>query len=519
MTGRVAWKLSAWTVAIALAGSCVSGAARAAPQPPEVAGTVSVRVTAQTYDPVVPWTKTADQALQGNALVVEGRKLLTTADLVKNATLIEARKFGRYPDFAAHLVRVDYEINLALLEVDAPEFWEGLKPLPFGDMSEIKNQFVISRWRSNGRFEQGSGEVADYLIAPYRFGSMELPTLRGTTSMSALGWSEVATVDQRAVAIITSHENQQFEATPSTVLRTFLAAARTARGFAHRGFTWQRTNNPALRRKLDLPEGGMGVLVRGLLSGGTGAGQLQPGDVLNRIGPYAIDPEGQIDHPHYGRVTFTVALNETLEDTVAVEIQRGGKLKRLDLQRRAFTPADYRVQPYLFDHRPDFEVQGGLIMQELSVTFLRAWGKPWTERAPARLTIEAVENSVRDQDQPPGKLVVVTKILPDEGNLGYEDVQNAVVQVANGKPVRSLNDLREAMKQPVAGFQVLEILPSQGRSRVVFKASLLEAINRRVRLRYNIPGELQPVGTVQAPLPGPYTLAQGASPQTLPGGP
>jgi hypothetical protein len=137
-------------------------------------------------------------------------------------------------------------------------------------------------------------------------------------------------------------------------------------------------------------------------------------------------------------------------------------------------------------------------MQELSVNLLRAWGKPWPERAPTRLAIEAVENSVRDKDQPVGHPVTITRILPDEGNLGYEDVQNAIVQTVNGRPLRSLGDLREALKHPVDGFQVFEILPSQGRGRVVFKATALEAINRRVRQRYNIPGDLPPAGVAIA---------------------
>ena len=86
-------------------------------------------------------------------------------------------------------------------------------------------------------------------------------------------------------------------------------------------------------------------------------------------------------------------------------------------------------------------------MQELSVTYLRAWGKPWSERAPTRLALEAAQNSIRERDQPPGRVVAVTKVLPDEGNLGYDDVQNTIIVSANGSPVRSLNDLREALKQ------------------------------------------------------------------------
>jgi hypothetical protein len=479
-------------------GAGASFAAPASPASPgmESTGIVSVRVTSQTFDSVVPWSKDPDQTIQGNALVVEGRRLLTTADLVKNSTLIEVRKLGSYPDYVARRVLVDYEANLALLEVENPEFWERLKPLPLAETGEMSNQFVVSRWRTNGRFEQGSGEIVDYLVAPYRFGTMELPTLRATTAMSALGWAEVLTVGGKIAGIITSHEGQQIEATPTPILRTFLAASKRKeyRGFAHRGFLWERTNNSALRRKLDLPENGPGILVRGLLSGGTGAGQLQAGDILTRIGPYTIDPEGLIDHPQYGRVAFPVALNETLEDALPAEIVRGGKPKHVDLQRRRFLAEDYRVQPYVFDRRPDYEVQGGLVLEELSISYLRAWGKPWADRAPTRLAIEASEHSLRTQDQPLGRVVVVTKVLPDEGNLGYDDVTNAIIVTANGKPLHSLADLREALKAPVNGFQVVETLAGQGRGRLVFRAAQLDAINRRIRERYNVPGPVAPVG-------------------------
>jgi hypothetical protein len=91
----------------------------------------------------------------------------------------------------------------------------------------------------------------------------------------------------------------------------------------------------------------------------------------------------------------------------------------------------------------------------------------------------------------------VTKVLPDEGNLGYDDVQNATIVAANGKPVRSLNDLREALKHPVDGYQILETLPGQGRGKLVFKAAVLEAMNRRIRERYGIPGPLPAAGVAE----------------------
>ncbi len=463
-------------------------------QPGDMAGIASVRITSQTFDPILPWLKNPEQTAQGDALVVEGKRLLTTADLVKDATLIEVRKFGRYPDYQAHAVLVDYELNLALLRVEDAAFWTDLKPPPLAAAVSASGPFTISRWRSNGRFEQGSGETVDYLVAAYRFGTMELPVMQGSTSMSGLGWSEVASADGKVLGLISSHENQQIEAIPAAVLRLFAQASLQSpyQGFAHRGFGWQRLNQAGFRSLLHLPEDGAGVLIRSVDAGGTGADQLQSGDILMKLGPYTIDPEGQIDHPVFGRMLFTLALNESLDPALPAEIVRGGQTRQLSLKRARFSRPDYRVIPYVFDQAQDFELQGGLVMQELSLNYLRAYGKPWPERAPARLTIEAVLSSQRKKGSPPEKVVFISKVLPDPANLGYEDVLNAIVVTANGSPVRGLASLREALHRPAGVFQVLELMPGEGRGKLVFSASQLEAANKRVRERYNVPDRAPP---------------------------
>src|SRR5262249_20160684 len=150
----------------------------------------------------------------------------TTADLVKNANLIEVRKFGRYPDYQARAVLVDYELNLALLEVAPPAFWDGLKTLTLASQNNPSGTFNINRCRPNGRYEQGTGEVVDYVVGSSRFGTAEFPVLRGNTSMSGLGWAEVMTSGGTVTGIVTSHDNQQFEATPSTILSLFVKASR-----------------------------------------------------------------------------------------------------------------------------------------------------------------------------------------------------------------------------------------------------------------------------------------------------
>jgi hypothetical protein len=66
--------------------------------------------------------------------------------------------------------------------------------------------------------------------------------------------------------------------------------------------------------------------------------------------------------------------------------------------------------------------------------------------------------------------------------------------------VNSLADLREALKHPLNGFQVIDTMPGEGRGRLVFKAGDLETINARVRDRYGIPGPLPVTGVAVRPM-------------------
>ena len=480
-----------WFAVLAWPGAAVlaqtgSGAGQ---KNPVAYGMVSIRVTNQAFDQILPWNKNAERVIRGNAVVVEGNRLLTTADLVRNANLLEVRKFGRYPDFIARAVLVDYELNLALLEVDAPEFWRGLRPLPIASKPIRSGRFVINRWRSNGRFQQGSGEVVDFLVSNSPFGLMEFPTMRGITAMAGLGWAEVLTAKGKVVGLITSHSKQRIQAINGALMELLVEASRRNeyRGFAHRGFTWQRLNQVHMRNYFGLKMNDGGVLIRRVLPGGTGSEKLRPMDILHRINGYAIDPEGKIEHPDYGLILFSMALNESLQPYLPVEVRRDGKPLKLRLRRRGFSSQDYRIHPPRFDRPNDYEVFGGLVLQELSVNYLRVWGDKWRDKAPSRLVIEYVMNNLRKNGSGPEKVVIITRVLPDPANLGYQSVNNAILKQLNGKPVHTLADFRKAMRSPVNGYHIVQLLPGPGRGRLVFRASQMRAVNARIRGRYGIP--------------------------------
>jgi len=476
-------------VLLGVVALCLPAGAVQAQTNPVPYGMVSVRVTNQAFDQMLPWNKNTERNIRGNAVVVEGNRLLTTADLVRNATLLEVRKFGRYPDFIARAVLVDYDLNLALLEVKEPEFWRGLRPLPIASKPIRSGRFVINRWRSNGRFQQGSGEVVDFSVSNSPFGLMEFPTMRGITAMEGLGWAEVLTANGKVVGIITSHSKQRIQALNGDLIGLLVAATRRNeyQGFAHRGFTWQRLNQAHLRSYFKLNADDGGVLIHRILPGGTGSEKLRPMDILHKVNGYTIDPEGKIEHPDYGLILFSMVFNESLQPDLPVEVQRDGKRLQLRLRRRRFSDRDYRIHPLRFDRPNDYEVFGGLVLQELSVNYLREWGDKWRDKAPARLVIEYVMNSLRKNGSGAEKVVIITRVLPDPANLGYQSVNNAILKTFNGKPVNTLADFRKAMDRPLNGYHILKLLPGQGRGRLIFRAGEMQAVKARIRDRYGIP--------------------------------
>ena len=103
---------------------------------------VLLKTYQQSYDWRIPWEKGGIRTQTGMGLVVnlpelsgrlssenfqrENLYLMTTAELVANATLIEAtRKDIRVP-FQAKLIRMDFAANLALIEINNTKFWNQL---------------------------------------------------------------------------------------------------------------------------------------------------------------------------------------------------------------------------------------------------------------------------------------------------------------------------------------------------------------------------------------------------------
>ena len=105
-------------------------------------------------------------------------------------------------------------------------------------------------------------------------------------------------------------------------------------------------------------------------------------------------------------------------------------------------------------------VVGGLVFEELTRPYLGAWGD-WARRAPPRLLV-AIDREPDEAGTEPQRIVLLSSVLPDAANLGYQELRDLIVERVNGRPVASLADVRRALAAPERGFHVVDFVAGPG---------------------------------------------------------
>ncbi len=451
---------------------------------------VSVVVNGQDPDHGSPWAKGRPWRRRINGLVVTGQRILVHGRRLAHHTLVMVEKMGESKRYEAEVVEVDYELPLALLTVKDPTFWQGLEPLEISDDVPAEGDVTICRWLDSGQFEEARAVVKQLRVDDHFPGNTQLLTLELSSPISAAGWGEVVVRGHEVVGITTSSADDLLPTLASPVLRQFLDQVESGQyaGLAQHGFYFQRLSNGALRTQLGLRSDEGGIRIRDVMSHGSAAGALEPGDVLLELGGYRIDERGKFEHSEYGKLFFGVLFTDGVSpgDTLSGVVLRDGARKKIQMTLRRMATAEDVVPRYVFDQMPEYVQVGGLVFQPLTVDYLRRW-RTWWQNAPLRLLID-MDAAKLGPKEPGQQMIVLSRVLPDSVNLGYHDLGALLVSKVNGQVIRSVGALKAALKSPLGGFHIIEFAPGQGAGRIVIDATEAKAADARIQQRYGLAG-------------------------------
>lgn len=453
---------------------------------------VRVNVTSQAYDFSRPWSKRAPAGRRALGTVLAGGRVLVTAESVANATYIELESADGDRKQPASIEYVDYEADLALLKPDAPAFLDGQQGIAL-DAARIGDSLAVLQLEANGQAQSSSGKVTTAEVTRYPIddSSFLICRLSVPLQMRDSTLSLPVLKDGKLAGLMLRYDAQAslLDFIPAIVVEHFLKDAQKApyEGFPRMGCSFSPTRDPQLRRYLALNGNNGGVLISQVLRGGPAekAGLLK-GDVLLEIAGNPIDSDGNYSDADYGRVSLghLVSTRHFEGQKVKVKIWRAGKEQDCEVPVAKRKPNQYLSEPYVIDRAPQYFVLGGLVLQELSRQFLKEFGADWSRKAPLELVqLDRVQSELADEGIK--RAVILTRVLPSDVTVGYEEIRNLQVTAINGMRLTCLADVPTAMAKSSDGLHRIEL---KGDPSLIFlDAKAVEASGTLLQRAYGLP--------------------------------
>ncbi len=421
---------------------------------------VKINVTSQQPDYLMPWQKTDKPvSASGSGFIVRGRRILTNAHVVSGANFIEVRRDADPRKYEAAIEFIGHDCDLAILRVDDEAFFENAVSLEMGDALPGLNDMVI--------------------VVGYPIGGERISVTRGVVSRIDYSLYEHSGVDSHLVIQVDAAINPGNSGGPALfdgkvvglafqgifaaqnigyaialpVIRRFLADIEDGvyDGYPDLGVLWLDAQNPALRAGLALEDDHSGVLVTFVDPFASGAGILLPRDVILSIDGRQVAFDGTIRLD--GHITEFVELLERKQcgESVALDVWRNGALVELTVPLRPMD--DSFVFRREYGVAPEYFIIGGLVFSPLTRGYMSAiGGAPSVNAQNFRyyMSYAKLDRLHMERDH----FTVLTMRLPHPCNTYAEPFLHAVVSSVNGRRIRRMKDMRDAVKFPEKGFHV-----------------------------------------------------------------
>ena len=492
---------------VAFLALCLTGILPACHIPKGHSRTVAdsiLRVTATIQYPDLhkPWLKKQPFARTGLGTVIEGGRLLVTADMVAHATDLDLEKPEDGPKGTAVVEAIDEECNLAVIKPLDPALLKDTVPLAFDHVVRTGSKLEIVQLELNGAPALSPATVTTVAVMPYP-GDMAsyltyrtsaiIPQREGSFVIPALHQGKLAGLVMRY-----DPKSQAADIIPAPLIERFLKESQKPgyQGLARAGLMWEELRGSTLREWLGAGKEHEGVSITWVQPGGPAdKGGLRKGDLLLKVADEAIDGEGNYLDPMHGKITFNnlVSLVRSPGDPLEITYFRStgegkGIAGTTTLTLEGRSPAS-EISPSLLEGESvSYVFLGALLFQELSRPYLREWGADWKREAPQNLVyLDAFQDELSPAQ---GRFVVLSAVFPSAQTVGFEDLAKRVVVKINGREIHSLTDVTEAAKYPEFGFQKIILEGSVGP--IYLEAATLGAEEEAVRRQYGIPPLTKP---------------------------
>ncbi len=433
-----------------LAAACFALAASSAGAAKPEDSVVKVIALLRFPNPLKPWAKGDPVEVAGSGVVIDGKRILTNAHLVRYATQVSVQARPGADKIDATVAGVGTDVDLAVLTLSDDDFFKKRPALPRSKtMPKVQDAVVVYGFPVGGdELSVTKGVVSRVTFSAFT-GLRIGPVLQVSAAVNPGNSGGPAVVDGEMVGVVYSRlggaENTGY-VIPGEEVDYFLDHLKDGRSEPQpvpaASAEFQPLENEGLRRMLKLDRGVKGVLMH-LPARPAADFPFRESDVLTRVGDYELDNQGMVRLDNDLLAPFTVVIPRAARGgAVPVTVLRGGESVPASLP---VTTQDNRLIRYYQGESPSYFIHGPLVFSPVRADALSYYA----ELNPDLYTGNSPMLTRRfDRVRFPGEeLVVVTApMFVHKIAKGYGDPVGRVVKDVNGVPVRNLRGLVETIR-------------------------------------------------------------------------
>jgi S1-C subfamily serine protease len=449
-----------WTSMVLLAAAAAVQPAPAEPDAAVESAVVQIFSVVREPDAFKPWAKQAPREASGTGVVIDGKRILTSAHVVRYASQVQVQANHAGDKLPARIKVMAPGIDLALLELEDAGFFATHPALPRAStLPSVKDTVLAYGFPTGGT----SMSITKGIVSRIEFTNYDWNVsglrIQIDAAVNPGNSGGPAVVGDKMIGLVFSYlggaQNIGY-IVPCEEIELFLADVADGRydGKPALFDDLQTFENDALRSFLKLDRSVQGMVVN--RPDTVEGNPLKQWDVISRIGDAQIDDQGRVDVGGGLRVRFRYLVQKIAKDgKVPLTVWRNGK--ELAVQEPAPTSRPMLIQD-LQGAYPSYFIYGPLVFSPATGQFMMALAG--ARPSMAMLSWPGSPLLTRAGDRPAfagEELVVISSpFFPHALAQGYGNPVARVVTTVNGTKIRNLRHLVEVLRDLQDPFVTFE---------------------------------------------------------------
>jgi S1-C subfamily serine protease len=439
-----------------------------------------------------PWNMYGIESVTGSGCVIEGNRIITNAHLVSDHTFIQVRLYGHPDKHTARVVAVAHEVDLALLTVDNPDFFDNTPFVPLADLPEIQQEVMVMGFPIGGdTLSMTAGIVSRIEHQRYVHSGMNFLAIQLDAAINS-GNSGGPVLTQHGLVGVVMQSLEYSEnigyVVPVPLVQHFLEDLQDGRydGFPEDGVMLLSMENPGMKKKYGLDTDSHGALVYKVLRDSSAFGVIKPDDIILSIDGHKIANDGTVAFRANERTSaeYYTQLHQ-IGENISLEIIRNREKLLLELNLDNPSGSSWIVPAEMYDRKPAYYIYGGLVLCPLTLNYLKAfsWEEDWKVYAPDHfMSLLHRRNRSVDNEE----IVILIKILPQAVNKGYEQYSDLHIVKVNDKKINNLRELIAIVEKDTSEYVTFQDLEG---IKIVIDRKEAEASLNDILSIYDVPSD------------------------------